>query len=166
MALWRAMNPATDKLWIWDQWQMKEHIKLCILSGGWVIGRLSWLLCMGVKWFLHSEARDWRPTTENYKVGKQTLWATDAPTGMLWTWGLVHMKEDIKLHILAGGWIFLRGSGVVGAGGKVFSHTNPGEIMPECWFKRLANQNSVYVSARSDRALTPPLANSGVFQCF
>ena len=32
------------------------------------------------------------------------------------------MKEDIKLHILLGHWIFLRGSGIVGAGGKWFPY--------------------------------------------
>jgi hypothetical protein len=32
------------------------------------------------------------------------------------------MKEDVKLHLLSGGGIFLRGFGVVDAGGKVFPH--------------------------------------------
>jgi hypothetical protein len=32
------------------------------------------------------------------------------------TWGLVHLKEDVKLYILLGGRLFLRGFGIVGAG--------------------------------------------------
>jgi hypothetical protein len=37
-------------------------------------------------------------------------------TGMLWTWGMVQIEENVKLHILLGDRIFLRGSDQVGAG--------------------------------------------------
>jgi hypothetical protein len=35
---------------------------------------------------------------------------------MLWIWDPGQMKEDVKLHLLSGGGIFLRGSDIVGAG--------------------------------------------------
>jgi hypothetical protein len=36
------------------------------------------------------------------------------------------MKEHVKLYLLSGGWIFLRGFGIVGAGVKWFLYTNLG----------------------------------------
>ena len=37
-------------------------------------------------------------------------------TDKIETWRLVHLKEDVKLHILSRGWFFLRRSDRVGAG--------------------------------------------------
>jgi hypothetical protein len=42
----------------------------------------------------------------------QTVPATD----QLWPWGFLHIKEDVKLHILSGGGINAGGSWVLGAG--------------------------------------------------
>jgi hypothetical protein len=45
-------------------------------------------------------------------------------TDQLWTWGLRHIKGQVKLYILLGGRFLLRGFGIVGAGVCDFSHTN------------------------------------------
>jgi hypothetical protein len=54
------------------------------------------------------------------KLGKsadfESSLLTDQCTDMLWTWGLVHLKEHIKLHLVSGGHIFLSGSWLLGAG--------------------------------------------------
>jgi hypothetical protein len=56
-------------------------------------------------------------------VGKSAdfggFWLTDPPTDMLWTWERWYLQEDVKLHILLGGGLFLRSSGGVDAGGKL-----------------------------------------------
>jgi hypothetical protein len=51
---------------------------------------------------------------------RQTVPATD----QLWTWGLEHIKEHVKLYIRPGGRRFLRGCWASGAGLWEFSHTN------------------------------------------
>jgi hypothetical protein len=43
---------------------------------------------------------------------------TDQRRDMLWTWEWWDLKEDVKLHILLGGGLFLRSSGGVDAGGN------------------------------------------------
>jgi hypothetical protein len=45
-------------------------------------------------------------------------------TDQLWPWGLFHIQEDVKLHILSGGGINPGGSWVVGAGVWEIPHTN------------------------------------------
>ena len=40
----------------------------------------------------------------------------DSATDQIRTWGLVHIKEHVQLHILLGGWIILCTIGIVGAG--------------------------------------------------
>jgi hypothetical protein len=40
------------------------------------------------------------PPRKNYKVQNQVFVATDARTGVVWTYCLVHMKEHIKLYLL------------------------------------------------------------------
>jgi hypothetical protein len=37
-------------------------------------------------------------------------------THQMGQWGLVHIKEHVKIHILSGGWLFLMRSDIVGAG--------------------------------------------------
>ena len=46
------------------------------------------------------------------EVYGQTVPATDK----LWLWGLLHIQEDVKLHILSGGGINPGGSGLFVAG--------------------------------------------------
>ena len=53
-----------------------------------------------------------------------SFWLTDQRTGMLWTWDQRHLKEHVKLHLVSGGHIFLRGSWLLGAGGTRFPHSN------------------------------------------
>ena len=50
---------------------------------------------------------------------RQTVPATD----QLWPWGFLHIKEDVKLHILSGGEAFPWSSWLYGAGVWEFSHT-------------------------------------------
>jgi hypothetical protein len=45
-------------------------------------------------------------------------------TDQLCTWGLGHIKENVKLYIRPGRRFFLRGFGIVGAGVWWFPHTN------------------------------------------
>jgi hypothetical protein len=45
-------------------------------------------------------------------------------TDQLWTRGLVHIKEHVKLYILSGGRLFLRGSWLFVAGVWEIPHTN------------------------------------------
>ena len=45
-------------------------------------------------------------------------------TAKLWTWGFLHIQEDVKLHILSGGGVNPGAFGIVGAGVWEFSHTN------------------------------------------
>jgi hypothetical protein len=45
---------------------------------------------------------------------------TDPGRDQLGTWGLVHMKEYVQLHILLGGCIILCTIGIVGAGVWIF----------------------------------------------
>jgi hypothetical protein len=43
-----------------------------------------------------------QPPQKKYNQGKQLLLAAGPATDKLWTWGLVHVKEDIKLSISLG----------------------------------------------------------------
>ena len=62
---------------------------------------------------------------------RQTVPATD----QLWTWGFLHIQEDVKLHILSGGGINPGGSWLFDAGDWKFPYTNF-EILG-CWGKFL-----------------------------
>jgi len=95
---------------------IKEHAKLYILSGGQRLLRGSWPFGAGV----------WEIPHTNFEilVFGELYAPTMAATDQLWTWGFLHIQEDVKLHILSGGRFFLRGFGIVGAGVWEFSHTN------------------------------------------
>jgi hypothetical protein len=41
---------------------------------------------------------------------------TDPGTDQLWPCGFLHVQEDVKVHILSGGWLFLMRSDIVSAG--------------------------------------------------
>jgi hypothetical protein len=65
------------------------------------------------------------PTQISKFFGLGELYApTEPDTGQLWTWGSVHIKGHVQLHILSGGRRFLRGSWLLGAGVWWFPHTN------------------------------------------
>ena len=49
---------------------------------------------------------------------------TEPDTGQPWTWGSMHIKGHVQLHILSGGRRFLRGSWSFGTGVWEFPHTN------------------------------------------
>src|SRR6202035_694354 len=100
--------PATDQIGTRGLVHIKEHVKLYILSGGRFFLRGSWLLQCRVKY---------PPGISKFLSFGELYAPTMAATDQLWTWGLVHIQEDVKLHILSGGGTFPWSSGPFGAGG-------------------------------------------------
>jgi hypothetical protein len=86
------MGLDTDKLWTCQLVHLKEDVKLHIISVGRLFLRGSWLFGAGVWEFSH----------RNVEI-ISTFLATDPGTDRLWPWGVLHIKEDVKLHILSGG---------------------------------------------------------------
>ena len=87
---------------------IKEHAKLYILSGGQRLLRGSWPFGAGV----------WEIPHTNFEilVFGELYAPTMAATDQLWTWGVLHIQEDVKLHILLGGGAFPWSSWLYGAG--------------------------------------------------
>jgi hypothetical protein len=105
--LYALTMAATDQIDTQELVHIKEHVKLYILSGGWFFLRGSWLLWCRVKY----------PPGISKFLGFGELYApTMAATDQLWTWGLLHIQEDVKLHILSGGGAFPWSSWLYGAG--------------------------------------------------
>jgi len=65
------------------------------------------------------------PTQISRFLGLREVYGQTVPaTDQLWPGGFLHIKEDVKLHILSSGWLFLMRSDQVGAGLCEFSHRN------------------------------------------
>ena len=107
--------PATEQIGTQGLVHIKEHVKLYILSGGRFFLRGSWLLRCRVKY----------PSGISKFLGFGELYGQTVPgTDQLWPWGLLHIQEDVQLHILSGGGISPGGSWLFVAGVWKFPHTN------------------------------------------
>jgi hypothetical protein len=92
---------------------IKEHVKLHIISGGWLFFTRSDQVGAGLCEFFH----------RNFEICWHRM-TMDPGTDQLWQWRFSYIKEHVKLHILSGGWLFFMRSDQVDAGLCEFSHRN------------------------------------------